>query len=118
MLDTCIKMLKQSILLIRRPVLAMVFASSVVLSGAQSTPPQKSQNVGKPASAPVWQGSQLNRVSQRAEMYYQGVWGVSELRVKTAESGELIRFNYRVLEPHKDAALNDKKAQPAFYDAQ
>ena len=51
-------------------------------------------------------------------MYYQGVWGVGELRVKVAESGELIRFNYRVLDPEKAAALNDKKAEPELIDAQ
>ena len=54
----------------------------------------------------------------RAHMYYQGVWGVDELRVKTAESGGLIRFNYRVVNPVKAAALNDKKAQPELFDAQ
>jgi hypothetical protein len=51
-------------------------------------------------------------------MYYEGVWGVGELRVKVAESGELIRFNYRVLDPQKAAALNDKKVEPALFDAQ
>ena len=51
-------------------------------------------------------------------MYYEGVWGVEELRVKTAESGQLIRFNYRVLDPVKAAALNDKKAEPQLFDAQ
>ena len=51
-------------------------------------------------------------------MYYEGVWGVGELRVKTAESGELIRFNYRVLDPDKAAALNDKKVEPELLDAQ
>jgi hypothetical protein len=51
-------------------------------------------------------------------MYYQGVWGVGELRVKAAESGQLIRFDYRVLDPEKAAALNDKKAKPELLDAQ
>jgi hypothetical protein len=51
-------------------------------------------------------------------MYYQGVWGVGELRIKAAESGELIRFNYRVLDPNKAAALNDKKVEPQLFDAQ
>ena len=51
-------------------------------------------------------------------MYYEGVWGVGELRVKVAESGELIRFNYRVLDPAKAAVLNDKKVEPALYDEQ
>jgi hypothetical protein len=82
--------------------------------GAAST--QQGASAGRPA--PVWQGSQLNRLSPRAEAYYQGVWGVGELRVKTAESGELIRFNYRVLDPNKAAALNEKKAEPELLDAQ
>ena len=51
-------------------------------------------------------------------MYYEGVWGVGELRVKAAESGGLIRFDYRVLDPSKAAALNDKKVEPRLYDAQ
>ncbi len=51
-------------------------------------------------------------------MYYQGVWGVGELHVKVAESGQLIRFNYQVFDPNKAAALNDKKTEPALYDAQ
>jgi hypothetical protein len=50
-------------------------------------------------------------------MFYQGIWGVGELRVKSAESGELIRFNYRVLDPEKAVALNDKKAEPELLDA-
>ena len=49
-------------------------------------------------------------------MYYEGVWGVSELRVKVAESGEMIRFNYRVLDPDKATNLNDKKFEPELYD--
>ena len=51
-------------------------------------------------------------------MYYEAVWGVSELHVKVAESGSLIRFNYRVLDPQKAVALNDKKAEPVLFDAQ
>ena len=66
----------------------------------------------------MWQGSQLNRLSRRAEMYYAEVWGVGELRVKAAESGGLIRFNYRVLDPAKAAALNNQKLEPELVDAQ
>jgi hypothetical protein len=111
-------MLKPGTLHTHRPLLAILFVSSVVFSGAQATPPQTSPNASKPAPAPVWQGAQVNRLSRRAEMYYEGVWGVGELRVKAAESGELIRFNYRVLDPSKAAVLNDKKVEPKLYDAQ
>ena len=82
----------------------------------QSSAPSGANAVdGRP---PVWQGSTINRLSGRAEMYYETAWGVGELRVKAAESGELIRFNYRVLDPVKAAALNDKKAEPELIDSQ
>ena len=88
---------------------------------AQPGTPAQGAAFTKPGAPPPrvdWHGAQANRFSQRAEMYYEGVWGVGELRVKTAESGELIRFNYRVLDPAKAAALNDKKMEPELYDAE
>ena len=51
-------------------------------------------------------------------MYYQGVWGVDSFRVKWAESGELVRFSWRVVDPDKAAVLNDKKAEPTLIDPQ
>ena len=53
---------------------------------------------------------------KRAVMYYQGVWGIDSLSIKAAESGELIRFKYRVLDPAKASQLNDKKAVPTLVD--
>ena len=81
-----------------------------------AAPAQPSAPGARPVSAS--QGTQANRLAPRAEMYYEGVWGVGELRVKVAESGQIIRFDYRVLDPAKAAALNDKKAEPELYDAQ
>jgi hypothetical protein len=60
----------------------------------------------------------LPNLSKRAEMYYQGVWGVDDLKVKYTESGEMIRFSWRVLDPAKAEALNNKQAEPALYDPQ
>jgi hypothetical protein len=109
-------MQKQANLGTHRILVAIFLASSVAFSSAQSAPPQSSQNPSKPA--PVWQGSQMNRLSHRAEMYYETLWGIGELHVKATESGELIRFNYRVLDPDKAAALNDKKVEPELIDSQ
>jgi hypothetical protein len=50
-----------------------------------------------------------NRISRHAAEYFGVVWGVDSIRVKAAESGELIRFSYRVLDPDKAKTLNDKK---------
>lgn len=104
-------------------------AQSANGKGSQSTATTNSGTPAKPVTsaqpsapaarpAPVWAGSQVNRLSRRADVYYQGAWGVGELHVKVAESGELIRFNYRVLDPAKAAALNDKKVEPKLYDPQ
>ncbi len=89
-------------------------------AGRTSTPPAApAKPVAQPGQpVPVWRGSQVNHLSHRAERYYEGVWGVGELRVKTAESGQLIRFDYRVVDPVKAAALNDKKAEPKLFDSQ
>src|SRR6516165_430146 len=100
---------------------SLLFSSALAQSASQSTtqaqaaaPAKSNAPAGRPA--PTWQGAQVNRLSSRAEMYYEGVWGVGELRVKAAESGEIIRFNYRVLDPDKAAVLNDKKAEPQLFD--
>ena len=81
-----------------------------------AAPTKPSAPAGRPA--PVWEGTQVKGLSPRAQMYYEGVWGVGDLHVKVAESGELIRFNYRVIDPVKAAALNDKKADPELYDSE
>jgi hypothetical protein len=51
-------------------------------------------------------------------MFYQGVWGIDSPTVKWAESGEMIRFSWRVIDPQKAKALNDKKLEPALQDPQ
>lgn len=54
--------------------------------------------------------------SRRAELYYRLYWGVDSLRVKYGESGEIVRFSYRVLDPEKAAPLNEKKIEPSLID--
>lgn len=56
-----------------------------------------------------------NHFPKRAAMYYGAVWGVDSLSVKAVESGELIRFTYRILDPSKATVFNDKKVD-AFLD--
>jgi hypothetical protein len=51
-------------------------------------------------------------------MYYQGIWGIDELKVKYTESGEIVRFSWRVVDPQKAKLLNDKKAEPFLIDLQ
>ena len=73
---------------------------------------------GTPGGTPPATGApyryQPNRFSKRARMFYEGFWGVDSLSVKAVESGEIIRFSYRVLDGDKALALNDKKVDPAL----
>ena len=55
---------------------------------------------------------------KRAREYYALVWGVEDFSVKAVESGEIIRFSYRVLDADKAKMLNDKKNQPSLIDPQ
>ena len=83
---------------------------------AQSTqqPSQSSQQAppAKTAKPTRYHAS----VPKRAVMYYSSVWGVDSLDVKWTESGEVIRFSYRVLDPAKATVLNDKKNEPSLID--
>ncbi|HZT00179.1 MAG TPA: hypothetical protein VFA40_25545 [Terriglobales bacterium] len=49
---------------------------------------------------------------------YSLVWGVKDFSVKVVESGEIIRFSYRVVDPDKARMLNDKKKEPSLIDPQ
>lgn len=57
-----------------------------------------------------------DRFAGRAGVYYKAVWGIDTLRVKWAESGELIRFSWRVVDPARAVVLNDKKIEPSLID--
>ena len=59
-----------------------------------------------------------DRFAGRAGSYYRLVWGIDTLEVKWGESGEVIRFTYRVLDADKAKILNDKKFEPSLIDPQ
>jgi len=75
--------------------------------GAAASPPAAAVNPYRP-----------NRFAGKAGRYYKLVWGVDSLSVKLAESGELVRFTWRVLDPDKAKLLSDIKAEPQLLDPQ
>jgi hypothetical protein len=93
--------------------LAGVLVSSIFVSPvvAQSAAP-----AAQPA-APAHYRYKVDRFPRRAELHYGLVWGVDSLNVKAVESGEMIRFTYRVVDANKAKPLNDKKAEPALIDS-
>ena len=59
-----------------------------------------------------------NRFAGKAGRYYRLVWGIDSPTVKLTESGELVRFSWRVLDPDKAQVLNDKRLEPSLVDPQ
>jgi hypothetical protein len=93
--------------------LALHTASTARVSSDQSN----SSATGSGKSAPVVPHRyHTKQVSNRAQQYYSLVWGVDSLTVKSVESGELIKFTYRVTDPNKARVLNDKKNEPFLID--
>lgn len=86
-------------------------------SAAPAAPPAKAAKAATPAPTtgkPVHYHP--DRFAGRAGVYYRTVWGVDSLGVKWGESGEVIRFSYRVLDADKARVLNDKKFEPSLID--
>jgi hypothetical protein len=86
-----------------------VWAVSAPVSAAD--PPQTPAK--KPAAPSKYRP---DRFAGRAGEYYRLIWGVDSLAVKWTESGEIIRFSYRALDPDKAKPLNDKKSEPSLID--
>lgn len=57
-----------------------------------------------------------NRFAGKAGRYYKTVWGIDSLSVKLVESGQLVRFAWRVRDPERASLLNDRKLDPALVD--
>jgi hypothetical protein len=109
----------------RSPVFAGALLCCVLWGQGSSTASAedkiRSSAASSPASALKPSGAapsryRPDRFAGRAGTYYRLVWGVDSLGVKWAESGEVIRFSYRVLDADKARALNDKRAEPSLVD--
>lgn len=52
----------------------------------------------------------------RRGLYFQRNWGIDILGVRRVSSGLMLRFDYRVVDPSRAAALNDRKVKPYVID--
>jgi hypothetical protein len=59
---------------------------------------------------------QPDRFAGRAAKYYWTMWGIDSISVKLVESGQLIRFSYRVIDPLRAKPLNDKRSEASLND--
>jgi hypothetical protein len=103
---------------LKAPALAALLAGGfALLPAAAQTPQPGGTTTGPSTAAPAAPHKYMpGRFAGRAGKYYRLVWGVEDLSVKWVESGEVIRFSYKVLDAAKARALNEKANQPTLTD--
>jgi hypothetical protein len=110
-------------------VLASVAFAQTAPSSANETvpttaaPPPVGTTTVAPPVTPFQQHSRHKRspysslsVSNRSRDYYRVAWGVDLMSAKLVESGQIVRFSYRVVDPKSAKTLNDKKLNPVLID--
>jgi hypothetical protein len=114
--------------MVRIATLVACLAYVALAAGARAadTPPAPTDTPTPPAKAPASASSTKSRAKPsrytpdrfagRAGLSYRSNWGIDSIFVRLVESGELIRFTYRVLDPDKAQVLNDKQAQAMLDD--
>ena len=105
----------------RAVALGCALAASAVFAAAAATPPAAQATA--PAAKPAHGKATIKPARYHAAgmpasaaRYYALSYGVDQMSVKLAESGQLVRFNYRVTDTGKAAMLHDKAASPYLLD--
>lgn len=101
--------------------LAIAYSLTVLAaSPALAQAPRKSPTTGSETTAPDTQ-AKARKSSYKPEgltrgmrNYYAATLGVDSLSVRRTNSGNLIRFGYRVVDPDKANVLNDRQATPVL----
>jgi hypothetical protein len=105
----------KSFVISKQMLLGGLLASGILVATVTAQSPNPAAK-GPAAAAPSHY--RPDRFAGRAAKYYLLVWGVDSLSVKWTESGEIIRFAYRVLDADKARILNDKNFEPSLIDPQ
>ena len=110
---------KGSLLKLRASLASTLLAGSLAivlpgtLAGQSPAPSGSTTEVAKAGPATTYEP---NHFPKREHSYYELFWGVDSLNAKAVESGELIKFTYRVIDAQKAKSLNDKTIQPVLFD--
>lgn len=95
-----------------------LLAAGVVASGLFVSPlhGQSTPAATPPAPAGAATAHESSHFPKREQTYYQLFFGVDSIAAKAVESGELIKFSYRVLDAEKAGPLNEKSNEPVMFD--
>jgi len=93
---------------------ALVLLSAAAAAAAAQSAKARTTNAAHHGTSP-YVGSER---SDRARNYYQSMYGVDSLVLKSVKSDQLIRFSYRVVNADRAKAWAVKEATPTLYDVQ
>jgi hypothetical protein len=107
----------------RKILMAGIFVLGSFILDASGLATSSQQTQANSSNTPAPTSTKANRsryraveLSQHAIEHYQTIWGVDSFVVRSVESGQMIRFSYRVIDAEKATAVNDKKATPYLID--
>jgi hypothetical protein len=99
-----------------------VLAGGVLALHAAAASPAAKSTASTSGAQPAGSGAATrylpDRFAGQAGRYYRLVWGVDTLSVKLAESGEIIRFSWRVVDADRAKPLSEKLSTPSLVDPQ
>jgi hypothetical protein len=95
-----------------------LLTTQLLVAQSGTTKEQSPSASGAPRAVSPGSGKSPYRAtsSRHATNFYQAIWGVDSFSAKIVESGEMVRFSYRILDAQKAEPLNDKKNEPAMLD--
>jgi hypothetical protein len=92
---------------------AIILIAVIGITGVAAASPQTSaSSSGRTLKKSPYPGM---RMSEKAQQVYPAQWGVDQLKVRSTNSGNLIRFSYRVVEPKLAKALGDHALTPQLF---
>lgn len=86
-----------------------------------ATPPAAATSAATTTAPPAPKQVTRHRAADMppsARKQYAIIWGVDQLSAKLVESGQLVRFDYRVIDAVKAAPLNNRASSPQMVDQQ
>jgi hypothetical protein len=114
----------EAMIMIRKGFLSNSLSSTMLLAGILASgifiPALRAQSAAPPAAKPAVTGSPIQyhatKTPRKEVAYYSLVFGVDSFSVKATESGELIRFSYRVVDSERAKQINDKNIEAFLVD--
>lgn len=100
-------------------VIGILLGAALAQSGGGGTPSPggMSPRVSPGANSPLKSSSRRALdLPPHAKGFYLATLGIDSLALKSVESGLMISFSYRVVNPEKASVFNDKKVSPYLVD--